>query len=86
MEKGLLPFINQHRQDSNYSFWSDLAGAHYSNLATEWMNEHVNFVDFEEFNPPNVPQARPVESFWAKLGQKCYDNDWEANAYEQLAA
>ena len=30
LEKQLLPFIHVHQPDSNYIFWSDLAGCHYS--------------------------------------------------------
>ena len=33
------------------------------------MNENVYFVD-ETTNPPNVPQARPIENLWGILAQK----------------
>ena len=35
-------------------------------------------------NPPNVPQARAIEDFWAILARKVYDNGWEAQNEEQL--
>ena len=38
------------------------------------MDENVKFVP-EEINPPNEPQTRLIESFWA---QKVYERDWEA--------
>ena len=28
-------------------------------------------------NPPNVPQARPIESYWGCLVSKVYEGDWE---------
>ena len=35
-------------------------------MIRQWMIENVNIVDFEEIISPNVPQSRPIESFWAK--------------------
>ena len=32
----------------------------------------------------NVPQARPIENFWAILVQKVYEGGWEATSEEQL--
>ena len=34
----------------------------------------------ESINPPNVPQARPIENFWGSLAQKVYEGGWEANS------
>ena len=47
------------------------------------MTENVNFVP-KEMNPPNVPQARPIESFWGCLGTKVYEGGWEAKTSNQL--
>jgi hypothetical protein len=33
---------------------------------------------------PNLPQARPIEEFWAILSRKIYNNGWEAQNEEQL--
>ena len=66
LQPRLLPFIHKHHGDFNYLFWPDLARAHYSKESVAWMNENVYFVD-ENTNPPNVPQARPIENlgvFW----------------------
>ena len=41
LEKRLLPFILEHQPDSNYIFWPDLAGCHYSKQALAWMNENI---------------------------------------------
>lgn len=47
------------------------------------MKENVNFVD-KGINPPNVPQARPIENFWGWLVQKVYEGGWEAKTEQQL--
>lgn len=79
----LLPFINEHHQDKNYIFWPDLASAHYSKETVSWMNENIKFVP-KHLNPPNVPQARPIENFWGCLAQKVYEGGWEAKTEQQL--
>jgi transposase len=33
----------------------------------------IEYVPKEE-NPPNVPQLRPIENFWANLKRKVYSN------------
>ena len=43
------------------------------------MNENVYFVD-ETTYPPNVRQARPIESWWGILAQKV----WEATTQQEL--
>ena len=48
-----------------------------------WMNENVYFVD-ETTNPPNVPQARPIENEWVILAQKVYEGGWEAKTQQEL--
>ena len=47
------------------------------------MNENVYFVD-ETTNPPNVPQARPIENLWGILEQKVYEGGWEAKTQQDL--
>lgn len=43
----------------------DMATAHYKAEVIEWLE--VNGIDFitKKENAPNVPQARPIEKFWA---------------------
>lgn len=62
--KRLIPFIK--RNDlGNVLFWPDLASIHYANKVVEKLNmEKVDFVP-KTANPPNVPQARGIEKFWA---------------------
>ncbi|XP_065658544.1 uncharacterized protein LOC136083064 [Hydra vulgaris] len=80
LEKRLLPFIHKYHGDFNYLFWPDLASllAHYSKDSLNWMDQYVYYVD-KEPNPPNVPQARPIENFWGHLAQKVYEGDRQAS-------
>lgn len=83
MQKRLIPFINDKFPDGNYMFWPDLASAHYSNSVVDWMNENINFIP-KDSNPPNVPQARPIEDFWSYLSQLVYENGWQAKSKRSL--
>ena len=47
------------------------------------MDENVKFLS-KYINPPNVPQARPIENFWVCLAQKVYEGGWEAKTEQQL--
>ena len=49
------------------------------------MRDNINFVH-KEINPPNVPQARPIEDFWGYLTQLVYAKGWEAKSVKQLVA
>ena len=40
---------------------------------------------FRTDNPPNVPQARPIETFWTLLERRVYENNWEAKNLDVLA-
>ena len=65
-------------------FWPDLAKAYYSSVVQERLNEKsVPFVSRID-NPPNVPQARPIETVWTILERKVYENNWEAKDIDQL--
>ena len=35
-------------------------------------------------NPPNAPQIRPIELFWAHLKAKVYCDGWSAQNVQQL--
>lgn len=83
LQKKLLPFIQEHYPHSDYIFWPDLAKAHYAKANVTWMEENLNFVA-KDSNPPNVPQARPIENFWGCLTQKVYEGGWEAKSEQQL--
>ncbi|XP_050500958.1 uncharacterized protein LOC126880924 [Diabrotica virgifera virgifera] len=74
----LVQFINTHHSNDEIIFWPDLASCHYARRTTDWLTaQNINFVPKRD-NPPNVPQARPIEEFWAVLSRMVYNNGWEA--------
>ncbi|XP_030752754.1 uncharacterized protein LOC115879873 [Sitophilus oryzae] len=80
----LLQFLNTHHVDDEIIFWPDLASCHYARITRDWYEaNNINFVPKVD-NPPNLPQARPIEEFWAILSRKVYNNGWEAQNDEQL--
>lgn len=80
----LLQFIEEHHNNQEIMFWPDLASCHYARTTREWLTRNnIPFVPKVD-NPPNVPQARPIENFWALLSRKVYNNGWEAENEEQL--
>lgn len=63
LQKRLLPLYKKH--SSPPLFWPDLASAHYAKTTLKWLRENgVDFVEKDE-NPPNCPQLRPIERYWA---------------------
>lgn len=82
-KKRLLPFLEAKHKDGKYIFWPDLAKPHYTKITIPWMNQNINFVP-KKINPPNVPQARPIENFWGDLQQKVYQDAWTAKTERQL--
>lgn len=63
LQKRLLPMIRQH--EGQVVFWPDLASCHYAKDTLEWYkSQNVCFVP-KDMNPPNCPEARPIETFWA---------------------
>ena len=58
--------------------------AHYSNIVQQCLTEkNISFVSRVD-NPPNVPQARPIETVWTVLERKIYENNWEAKNIDHL--
>ncbi len=47
------------------------------------MDENVKCVP-KDINPPNVPQAPPIENFWGWLAQQVYEEGWEAKTEQHL--
>lgn len=80
----LKKFIHTHHGDGKYRFWPDLASCHYSTDTQNWLRrENIRYVP-KDFNPPNVPKARPIEDFWGILAQKVYERGWEAKSAATL--
>lgn len=76
LQKRLLPFLRQHRR--NTLFWPDLASCHYSKLTTAWYESNkVNYVP-KTYNPPNCPELRPIERYWAIMKSKLRKTTKEA--------
>ena len=83
LQKRLLPFIQKHHQDNNYVFWPDLATSYFAKSCFDWMSKNIPFL-WNSMNPPNVPQARPIENFWGDLAQKVYNDGWQAQTEKEL--
>lgn len=82
--KRLIPFINQLHDVDNIVFWPDLASSHYARTVTEFLTDNgIPFVQ-KGTNPPNLPQCRPIENFWAHLKRAVYEDGWEATTIRQL--
>lgn len=80
----LINFIHQNHAQDDIMFWPDLASCHYARETQNWLNAHnIPFVPKND-NPPNLPQARPIEDFWAILSRKVYGGGWEAENEQQL--
>lgn len=67
LQSGLLPFIAQHQ--GSVAFWPDLATSHYSKATMEWYEANNVTVVPKDANPPNCPELRPIERYWALMKQ-----------------
>lgn len=77
-------FIKKKHNGDHIIFWPDLASCHYSKKTLDWLkSKKINFVP-KDANPPNCPQIRPIEDFWAILSQHVYRDGWEATSAENL--
>ena len=65
LKKLLIPFIDKYYNRHDLIFWPYMATAHYEKIVKEYLiDAGVEFVDRSK-NPPNIPQARDIERFWA---------------------
>lgn len=63
LQKRLLPLYRKHELPP--IFWPDLASAHYAKTTLQWYSENgIKYVE-KNINPPNCPQLRPIERYWA---------------------
>ena len=46
-------------------------------------SENINYVPKVK-NPPNVPEARPIEDYWSFLKRTVYASNWQAKSIPQL--
>lgn len=64
IRKRLIPFVKSINAE-NVFFWPDLATIHYTkDVLEELEKNNIKYVPKQK-NPPNLPQARPIENFWA---------------------
>ncbi len=84
IEKRLLPFIKKYHKNEEIMFWPDLAWAHYANMTKDAFSRLEISCVSEEENPPNCPQIRPIEDFWAEHKRQVYEGGWEAKTTEEL--
>lgn len=72
----LKRFIDCNHKNDKTVFWPDLASAHYAKATQDELKKlKIDYVPKEE-NPPNVPQLRPIETFWANLKRKVYGDGY----------
>lgn len=70
LKKRLIPFIRKHHSTNSVLFWPDLASVHYAKRVLEFLGqENIEFIPKSK-NPPNLPQARPIEEFWSICKQE----------------
>jgi transposase len=82
----LHKFIQKHHKNEKIVFWPHLASAHYTKDTLIRLEElKIEYVPKEE-PPPNVPQARPIEIFWAYFKRKAYSNDYRPKDVKCLMA
>lgn len=82
IKKRLLPLIRKHT--SPPLFWPDLASCHYSGVTLDLLrSENVHFVEKED-NPPNCPQLRPIERYWAIIKRILKNDGREAQTMEDF--
>ena len=80
----LKKFINEYHSDNKCVFWPDLASAHYSNATQKELKRlEITYVP-KDMNPPNVPQLRPIETYWAIMQRKLYENGWTTDYLPDL--
>jgi hypothetical protein len=82
LQKRVLPFIRAH--NSPVKFWPDLASCHYAKDTIEWYQ--ANEVDFitKDLNPPNCPNLRPIEKYWAIMKRKLKKTESSVGTTKQL--
>ena len=69
--KRLLSFIDKYHKREDIVFWPDVETIYYQKDVQKWYNDNgIGYVAKKD-NPPNVPQARPIELFY-KLCKELY--------------
>lgn len=77
-------FINTSHRGENAVFWPDLASSYYSKKTLSKMAELNTPYVPKTSNPPNVPQLRPIEDFWANLKRRVYCDNFRSKNVQSL--
>lgn len=82
LKRRLLPFYQSHVDQNKCLplFWPDLASCHYSKVVEEWYRQNNIYYVPKSANPPNCPDARPIEKFWAIIKAKLRKSKKEAKS------
>ena len=94
----LPPFIKKYHSDGNYIVWLDQASSHYAEHSLDFLCENLvhlvhqtdNHANLLDTNLPKLnsstglPEARPLEYFWALVKNKVNEDNWEAKNLQQL--
>lgn len=65
IKKRLVPFIQKYHKMEDVIFWPDMSRVHYAKVVTNHLKSiGLEFIEYEN-NAPKVPQARPIEKYWA---------------------
>lgn len=82
LQKRLLPMIQLHTHP--VIFWPDLASCHYAKDTQIWYE--TNQVEYipKKWNPPNCPDLRPIEIFWAIVKQKLLKSGGTTTTAEKM--
>ena len=81
MQRGAVVYLTY---KDEIIFWPDLATAHYAQVCLEFLESHdIPYVSKDD-NPPNCPEVRPIEQYFAILKQKVYAKNWSAENRNQL--
>lgn len=84
LKQKLIPFIKKNYSTGGYVFWPDLASSHYANKVTNYLkSQNIPYIP-KFMNPANLPEARPIEDFWANLKMEVYKGDWVAKNLQEL--
>lgn len=82
LEKRLLPFLRKHSVSA--FFWPDLASCHYSKATKEWYEANGVVLVPKEANPPNCPELRPIERYWALVKRELKKTKKSAKTAKEL--
>lgn len=80
--KRLYPLYKKHNIPP--LFWPDLASAHYAGETVTLLNsKNIDFVKKDD-NPPNCPELRPIERYWATVKRHLRKDGREASTLAEF--